>query len=158
MEELFKKRLHVSKNVIVDFDCVLPFYKETAEQNSVDRSSDDEELTDTNTTFALPSKASAEKLVNAFFDNWHPLFPVVHKPSFQWDFDAMYTEKASNDPANLAQMWLILAIAARDNVTKVTPPESVTNYREMFLKTIVNSSSEHAISFAKSNSNTQLTS
>jgi hypothetical protein len=148
----------VSKNVIVDFDSVLPFYKETAERNSVERNSDDEEFTDTNTTFALPSKVSAEKLVKIFFDNWHPLFPVLHQPSFRWDFDAMYTEKASNDPANLAQIWLILAIAARENVTKVFPLESATNSRPITPKTIVNFSYEHAFFSAKSNSNTHWTS
>jgi len=113
--ELFKKRLQVSKNVSIDFDEALPFYRQKSDENSTD----DDELTETNTTFALPSKASAEKLVNTFFNNWHPLFPVLHRPSFQWDFDAMYTEKASKDPAHLAQMWLVLAISARDTVTKV---------------------------------------
>jgi hypothetical protein len=110
--ELFKRRLQLSKNISVEFDDVLPFYKPTSGDQPTD---DADELTDANTTFALPSKSSVEKLVQAFFKDWHPLFPVLHRPSFQWDFDAMYTEKASKDPAHLAQMWLVLAIAARDS-------------------------------------------
>ena len=50
------------------------------------------------------------------------MFPVLHRPSFQWDFEAMYTEKASKDPAHFAQMWLVLAIAARDVAGKVNLP------------------------------------
>jgi len=34
----------------------------------------------------------------------------------------MYTEKASKDPAHFAQMWLVLAIAARDVAGKVKLP------------------------------------
>ena len=115
IEELFKRRLQIAKNVTLEFDDVLPFYK----QSPNDGVEDDADLTDTNTSFALPSKSSAEKLVHSFFTNWQPLFPVLHRPSFQWDFEAMYTEKASKDPAHVAQMWLVLAISARDAVMKV---------------------------------------
>lgn len=113
--ELFKRRLQISKNVCIDFDEVLPFYKTSINENL----DDDIDLTDTNTSFPLPSKSSAEKLVQSFFNNWHPLFPVLHRPSFQWEFEAMYTEKASKDLAHSAQMWLVLAIAARDAASKV---------------------------------------
>ena len=115
MIELFKRRLQIAKNVCIEFDDVLPFFK----QSPNDGVEDDADLTDTNTSFALPSKSSAEKLVQSFFNTWHPLFPVLHRPSFQWDFEAMYTEKASKDPAHFAQMWLVLAISARDAVQKV---------------------------------------
>jgi hypothetical protein len=114
--ELFKRRLQIAKNVCIDFDDVLPFYR----PSSTDGATEEEpEITDSKTSFALPSKSSAEKLVNSFFNTWHHLFPILHRPSFLWDFEAMYTEKASKDPAHFAQMWLVLAIAARDAVTKV---------------------------------------
>jgi hypothetical protein len=113
--ELFKRRLQISKNICIEFDDVLPFFK----QSPNDGVEDDVDLTDTNTSFSLPSKSSAEKLVQSFFSTWHPMFPVLHRPSFQWDFEAMYTEKASKDPAHFAQMWLVLAIAARDAATNV---------------------------------------
>lgn len=109
--ELFKRRLQISKNVCIDFDEVLPFYRQSFNDGGLE---DDSELTETNTSFALPAKSSAEKLVSSYFSSWHLLFPVLHRPSFQWDFEAMYTEKASKDPAHFAQMWLVLAIAARD--------------------------------------------
>jgi Fungal specific transcription factor domain len=110
---------------------------------------DDVDLTDTNTSFALPSKSSAEKLVQSFFNTWHPLFPVLHRPSFQWDFEAMYTEKASKDPAHFAQMWLVLAIAARDAAAKVChlEPFEANNRALRQLLTTQNSSSAHDISF-----------
>jgi Fungal specific transcription factor domain len=115
--ELFKRRLQMSKNLAVDFDEVLPFYRQSYNDGTSD---DDADLTDSNTSFALPSKSSAEKLVHSFFTAWHVLFPVLHRPSFQWDFEAMYTEKASKDPAHFAQMWLVLAIGARDAAVMVS--------------------------------------
>lgn len=113
--ELFKRRLQIAKNVCVDFDEVLPFYK----PSSTEGTTEEPEVTDSKTAFALPSKTSAEKLVNSFFNTWQPLFPVLHRPSFLWDFDAMYKEKGLKDPARSAQFWLVLAIAARDAITKV---------------------------------------
>jgi hypothetical protein len=155
-QELFKRRLHISKNVSIDFDEVLPFYK----SSPTDGVEDDADLTDNNTSFALPSKASAEKLVQSFFTNWHPMFPVLHRPSFQWDFEAMYTEKASKDPAHFAQMWLVLAIAARDAAGKVglISVARLTLFRDRSLpQTIPNSGCEHDTSSDNCNGNPRST-
>jgi hypothetical protein len=116
--ELFKRRLQMSKNISIDFDELLPFYR----SNRAEPQPEEEIPADCNTSFALPSKSTSEQLVQSFFQNWHALFPVLHRPSFQWDFEAMYTEKASRDPALFAQMWLVLAIAARDAIGKVETP------------------------------------
>src|SRR5947207_11732302 len=70
--ELFKRRLQMSKNISVDFDEVLPFYRLSFNDGP---SNDYADLTDSNTSFALPSKSSAEKLVHAYFTTWHVLFP-----------------------------------------------------------------------------------
>jgi Fungal specific transcription factor domain len=133
--------LQIAKNVCIDFDEVLPFYK----PSSTDGTTEEPEVTDSKTSFALPSKASAEKLVNSFFNTWQPLFPILHRPSFLWDFDAMYTEKGSKDPAQYAQIWLVLAIAARDAITKVQSLIYKINRRVTMFQTITpNSSNEHA--------------
>jgi hypothetical protein len=154
-QELFKRRLHISKNVCIDFDEVLPFYK----SSPTDGVEDDADLTDNNTSFALPSKASAEKLVQSFFTNWHPMFPVLHRPSFQWDFEAMYTEKASKDPAHFAQMWLVLAIAARDAAGKVGVhfQYTLTVRDPNLLRTTPNSGCERDTSFDNCSGNPRST-
>jgi hypothetical protein len=139
--------LQIAKNVCVDFDEVLPFCK----ASSTDATTEEPEVTDSKTSFALPSKTSAEKLVNSFFNTWQPLFPVLHRPSFLWDFDAMYTEKGSKDPARSAQVWLVLAISARDAITKVQFLIYKINSRvTIFQKIMPNISNEHATFSANS--------
>jgi hypothetical protein len=65
----------------------------------------------------------------------------------------MYTEKASKDPAHFAQMWLVLAIAARDAASKVCKIRNdINNTRAVNKWRITPSfSSAHDISFANYN-------
>jgi hypothetical protein len=65
----------------------------------------------------------------------------------------MYTEKASKDPAHFAQMWLVLAIAARDAATKVCKfRDDINNTRAVIkLRIIPSFSSAHDISCANYN-------
>lgn len=54
----------------------------------------------------------SDRCVNVFFQEWAPLFPVLHKPTFL----RLYEEYMSNpeqvtDPHKLAQLHLVFAIA-----------------------------------------------
>lgn len=59
-----------------------------------------------------PPRMFSDRCVNVFFQEWAPLFPVLHKPSFL----RLYEEYMSNpdqmtDPHKLAQLHLVFGIA-----------------------------------------------
>ena len=55
-------------------------------------------------------------MVNVFFQEWSPLFPVVHKPTFLQLYDEYMNDQATvTDPQALAQLYLIFGIAALSN-------------------------------------------
>ena len=54
----------------------------------------------------------SDRCVNVYFQEWAPLFPVLHKPAFL----RLYEEFMSNpdqvtDPHKLAQLYLVFGIA-----------------------------------------------
>jgi hypothetical protein len=60
-----------------------------------------------------PPRMFSDRCVNVFFQEWAPLFPVLHKPTFL----RLYEEYMSNpeqmtDPHKLAQLNLVFGIAA----------------------------------------------
>ena len=60
----------------------------------------------------------SDRCVNVFFQEWAPLFPVLHKPSFL----RLYEEYVANpedmsDPHKLAQLNLVFGVAALSNAT-----------------------------------------
>jgi hypothetical protein len=64
------------------------------------------------TTSTAPPHMFADRCVNVFFQEWAPLFPVLHKPTFL----CMYEEYMSNpsqvtDHHKLAQLHLVFGIA-----------------------------------------------
>jgi hypothetical protein len=60
-----------------------------------------------------PPRLVSDQLINIFFQEWAPLFPVLHRPSFL----ALYEEyvscpEAMEDKKSLAQLHLVFGIAA----------------------------------------------
>jgi hypothetical protein len=56
----------------------------------------------------------ADQLINIYFQEWAPLFPVLHRPSFLTTYEALYTAPDSiRDRHELAQIYLVFSIAAR---------------------------------------------
>ena len=60
-----------------------------------------------------PPRMVSDQLINIFFQEWAPLFPVLHRPSFL----ALYGEyvscpEAMEDKKSLAQLHLVFGIAA----------------------------------------------
>ncbi|KAL5604918.1 hypothetical protein BROUX41_001752 [Berkeleyomyces rouxiae] len=62
---------------------------------------------------AVPPRLFTDKCVNVFFQEWAPLFPVLHKPDFLRTYDEFMTDQAKvKSPHKLAQLYLVFAIAA----------------------------------------------
>lgn len=67
-------------------------------------------------TWRAPPRMLSDQMVNIFFQEWAPLFPVIHRPVFL----AMYEQYVSNsssfqDKKSLAQLNLVFGIAALSN-------------------------------------------
>ncbi|GAO47481.1 hypothetical protein G7K_1687-t1 [Saitoella complicata NRRL Y-17804] len=63
----------------------------------------------------LPPRAFADQLVQSYFQNWQPLFPLLHKPTFFKTYEALYARGAPcTDPCWLAHLYLVFAISSHD--------------------------------------------
>lgn len=63
-----------------------------------------------------PPRLLSDQLVNIFFQEWAPIFPVLHRPTFLHlyeDFTA--APESMSDKKSLAQLHLVFAIAAQSN-------------------------------------------
>jgi hypothetical protein len=63
-----------------------------------------------------PARLVSDQLINIFFQEWAPLFPILHKPTFL----AVYEEYVScpevmEDKKSLAQLHLVFSIAAHSS-------------------------------------------
>ena len=61
----------------------------------------------------VPPRLVSDQLVNIFFQEWAPLFPVLHRPTFL----ELYTNYVGNtdavkDQHSIAQLHLVFGIAA----------------------------------------------
>lgn len=73
-----------------------------------------------------PPRMVSDQLINIFFQEWAPLFPVLHRPTFL----ALYEEyvscpEAMEDKKSLAQLHLVFGIAALSNdvsISRFYPP------------------------------------
>lgn len=64
-------------------------------------------------TWKAPARLTSDQLVNVYFQEWAPLFPVLHRPSFL-DLYEKYVSATEviDDKLSLAQLNLVLGIAA----------------------------------------------
>lgn len=70
-----------------------------------------------------PPRMISDQLVNIFFQEWAPLFPVLHRPSFL----ALYEEyvscpEAMEEKKSLAQLHLVFGIAALSSDVSIQSP------------------------------------
>jgi len=60
-----------------------------------------------------PPRMVSDQLVNIFFQEWAPLFPIVHRPMFLALYDEYVScPEAIEDKKSLAQLHLVFGIAA----------------------------------------------
>lgn len=64
-------------------------------------------------TSTAPPRLVSDQMVNIFFQEWAPLFPVLHRPTFL----KLYEDYTANpekveDKQAIAQLYLVFGIAA----------------------------------------------
>lgn len=68
-----------------------------------------------------PPRLSSDQLINVFFQEWAPLFPILHRPSFLGLYEKYVTNSETvTDRAELAQLNLVFGIAALSSGTRST--------------------------------------
>jgi hypothetical protein len=69
-----------------------------------------------------PSRLASDQMVNIFFQEWAPLFPVLHRPTFLTAYEEFVAgPEELDDNQKLAQLYLVFSIAALSNEVRKTP-------------------------------------
>jgi hypothetical protein len=68
-----------------------------------------------------PPRLISDQLVNIFFQEWAPLFPVLHRPTFLTLYEKyVANSEAVTDITAIAQLNLVFGIAALSNGTRIS--------------------------------------
>lgn len=66
-----------------------------------------------------PPRLTSDQLINVFFQEWAPLFPVLHRPTFLGLYERYVADSEQvTDKAELAQLHLVFGIAALSSGTR----------------------------------------
>ena len=69
------------------------------------------------------SRLASDQLVNVFFQEWSPLLPILHRPTFLNLYSEYVSDtEAIKDPASVAQLNLVFGIAALANDVNLLVP------------------------------------
>jgi len=98
--------------------------------------------------FKVPPRLLSDQYINIFFQEWAPLLPVLHRPSFLKIYEAYLADPEaghwhSNKQA-VAQLFLIFEIAALSSVCGIK--QSITSYDVIWRKALYSTSSTPSIS------------
>lgn len=64
-------------------------------------------------SWKAPSRMVSDQLVNIFFQEWAPLFPILHRPTFLTLYERYTTDPDTvTDKAEVAQLNLVFGVAA----------------------------------------------
>ncbi|KAF2029250.1 transcriptional activator protein-like protein acu-15 [Setomelanomma holmii] len=64
-------------------------------------------------SFKAPPRLVSDQMINIFFQEWAPLFPVLHRPTFLGLYEQYVSSPdAMNDKKSIAQLNLVFGIAA----------------------------------------------
>ncbi|KAL9100869.1 MAG: hypothetical protein Q9163_003813 [Psora crenata] len=75
----------------------------------------------------MPSRMASDQLINIFFQEWAPLFPVLHRPTVLTQYSNFVADPGYlQDQHAIAQLYLIFAIAA------VSAEVSILQHRDFF--------------------------
>lgn len=89
--------------------------------------------------FQAPARMISDQLVNIFFQEWMPLFPILHKPAFLHLYEEYFgCPEILEDKSQLAQLNLVFAIAAHSSDAPIQHDvESFTEQWQTALETIL---------------------
>ena len=69
----------------------------------------------------MPSRMVSDQMIHIFFQEWAPIFPVVHRPTVLKAYANYVTEPESvKDNHSLANLNLIFGIAALSAEVRIT--------------------------------------
>jgi hypothetical protein len=94
-------------------------------------------------TFVAPPRLVSDQMINVFFQEWAPLFPIFHRPTFLQLYADYVTDPGSiTDRQSLAQLNLVFGLAALSSEvqTDQTPPSSLGERNPL---TLMQSNKEH---------------
>lgn len=78
-------------------------------------------------TYNLPPRLVADQLINIYFQEWAPLFPVLHRPTFLNMYSEYVTSSESlRDQKFIAQLNLVFGIAALSAEVRSAPQTEIT--------------------------------
>ncbi|KAL9059710.1 MAG: hypothetical protein Q9162_001011 [Coniocarpon cinnabarinum] len=77
-----------------------------------------------------PSRLISDQMVNVYFQEWAPLLPVLHRPSFLKLYEQFVSNSSAfDDVAELIQLHLVFGISATSNKTRISYSTSeITSY------------------------------
>jgi len=106
VEDIFKAKVQESGKPCGEFEVAAFFATKKKETISIKKSS-------ASVASRLPPRLVSDQMINIFFQEWAPLFPVVNRPAVL----NLYTEYVANphgvkDKHAIAQLNLIFGIAA----------------------------------------------
>ena len=112
--EAFKNRVQETGRSIQDIDTNVMLTSGVKERAGI--------LTPTSpVTFKAPSRMLSDQLVNIFFQEWAPLFPILHRPSFLSFYESYVSNsKVPEDVTAQVQLNLVLGIAGLSNKVFLT--------------------------------------
>ena len=80
---------------------------------------DDSTDHETPVAWKAPPRLVSDQLINVFFQEWAPLFPVLHRPTFLGLYEKYVTDSEQVvDRAEIAQLNLVFGIAALSSGTR----------------------------------------
>lgn len=105
--EAFKQKAKVNGKTTVDFDANLLV------ANSQRRNSEAPLTPPIPIIWKAPPRMVSDQLINIFFQEWAPLFPVLHRPTFLTLYEKYVSDSESvSDKAEIAQLNLVFGIAS----------------------------------------------
>ena len=77
--------------------------------------------TEGSVTWKAPPRLLSDQLINVFFQEWAPLFPIVHRPTFLTLYEKYVADFDSvTDKAEIAQLNLVFGIAELSRGTRIS--------------------------------------
>lgn len=112
--DAFKRKLQEGGKPCSDFDTEA-FYASERRASASPRASPGREV-----FWRAPPRLLSDQMVNIFFQEWAPLFPVLHRPTFLALYeDYVASPDTMEDKKSLAQLHLVFSIAALSTNVRV---------------------------------------
>ncbi|QIW95548.1 hypothetical protein AMS68_001066 [Peltaster fructicola] len=94
---------------------------------------------DTPVVWSAPPRMLSDQLVNIYFQEWAPLFPVLHRPTFLTTYERFVADpEIISDRAELAHLNLVFAIASLSSSTGTDELSSMESQWRAALDAIMN--------------------